>query len=98
MPYATQRSTRPTVDSLGVRHEIDAGLDDAGLPKVGRESESLADSSDHSGTTVYVPLGLRTSVLGRADQDAQNLVRAYHVFNPHAKVTFEAYVVPTEQR
>jgi DNA topoisomerase VI subunit B len=95
MPYATGYSHRePVVHSLGLKHTIQAGLDDAGLPKVGRESTVDGASEDGKGTSIFVPISLvdRRQRMGASDHEVRDLLRAYHVFNPHAKVSFQHYV------
>jgi DNA topoisomerase VI subunit B len=99
MPFATGYDRRdPVVESLGFRHTIHARLDDAGLPSVGRES-TADGSGDGRGTQVQIPIrvGYVNQRGGGQLGEIRDLVRAYALFNPHAKVSFAHYKPPTQQ-
>jgi DNA topoisomerase VI subunit B len=97
MPFATEFGNETYVYSGGHKHTIEAGLDEAGLPRVGRESVPY---DKHHGTTITVPLNYThtNQTRGMPGWQILELVRAYHVFNPHAEVSFEHYEPPSEQR
>jgi DNA topoisomerase VI subunit B len=96
MPFATEFGNETYVYSGGHKHTIEAGLDEAGLPNVGRES---VPHDKHHGTTITVPLTYThtNQFRGMPGWEILELVRAYHVFNPHAEVSFEHYEPPSEQ-
>src|SRR5215213_9700728 len=97
MPFATGYEHRDTVvESLGFEHTIHAGLDDAGLPIVGRKS---TPNGKAEGTSVYITIGLTLGrqMWGGKDGEVRDLVRAYALFNPHTKVSFAHYSPPTQQ-
>src|SRR5215217_2813333 len=96
MPYATgYTKSKPVVESLGFRHTIHAGLDEAGLPKVERVSEPLEEAN---GTKIFSPIGLGKYLRTLEDSKISDLIRGYHLYNPHLKVSFEEFVQPCEQR
>jgi len=91
LPFATGFSnTHPIVTSSGWHHTIKAGLDEAGLPMVSRDSEPHEDGD---GTKIAVPVGFgyRHRGMHSRGDEIKDLVRGYHLFNPHLKVSFNEF-------
>ncbi len=81
-----------TIRTRGVRHHISAKLGAGDVPHV-RHEKLPAESSDGVGTVVstrFPTHELRSGGLPHHSERSRSLARAYHLFNPHAKVTFSA--------
>jgi len=89
MPFAMgDDDPEVVVQGRGVRHRIRAVLGAGDFPDILRDPE---DADDGAGTLVEVRLPGRLHGTGDLLQ-AQRMIRGYHLFNPHAKVSFRGFV------
>jgi hypothetical protein len=83
-----------SIDALSVQHRIKAQLDGAGHPDIDLQQ----DPSKHPGpgsTVEVLPTNSRAWIKRPAmlRVDVRDLLRGYHLFNPHARVTFSAFAL-----
>jgi DNA topoisomerase VI subunit B len=84
-----------SIDALGVQHRIKAQLDGAGHPDIDLQQEPSKHPGPGSTVEVLLPTNSRAwmKVPAMLRVDVRDLLRGYHLFNPHARVTFSAFAL-----
>src|SRR5215208_3309256 len=84
-----------SIDALGVQHRIKAQLDGAGHPHIDLQQEPSKHPGPGSTVEVLLPTNSRAwmKVPAMLRVDVRDLLRGYHLFNPHALVTFSAFAL-----
>ena len=98
MPHALGLVESPpqlSINALGLEHRIKAQLDGAGHPDIDLQQELSKHPGASLGSAVEVLLPAETRAWTRGTAmlrvDVRDLLRGYHLFNPHARVTFSAF-------
>jgi hypothetical protein len=84
-----------SIDALSVQHRIKAQLDGAGHPDIDLQQDPSKHPGPGSTVEVLLPTNSRAWMKGTAmlRVDVRDLLRGYHLFNPHALVTFSAFAL-----